>query len=49
MNNIFFKSINEANGLSLVSDLCREIADNMRIESIPANSFQGIAEESVDM
>uniref|UniRef100_A0A674P752 Thyrotropin receptor n=1 Tax=Takifugu rubripes TaxID=31033 RepID=A0A674P752_TAKRU len=34
---------------SLAANIILEIADNMRIESIPANSFQGIAEESVDM
>lgn len=27
----------------------REIADNMKIKTIPANSFQGITEEYVDM
>uniref|UniRef100_A0A665WUR2 G-protein coupled receptors family 1 profile domain-containing protein n=1 Tax=Echeneis naucrates TaxID=173247 RepID=A0A665WUR2_ECHNA len=34
---------------SLAPNLILEIADNMRIDFIPANSFQGIAEDSVDM
>ncbi|XP_039995997.1 LOW QUALITY PROTEIN: lutropin-choriogonadotropic hormone receptor-like [Xiphias gladius] len=34
---------------SLVPNLILEVADNMRIECIPANSFQGITEEYVDM
>ncbi|XP_071337051.1 lutropin-choriogonadotropic hormone receptor-like isoform X2 [Trachinotus anak] len=34
---------------SLAPNLILEMADNMRIDFIPANSFQGIAEEFVDM
>ncbi|KAM9364409.1 lutropin-choriogonadotropic hormone receptor-like [Pholidichthys leucotaenia] len=34
---------------SLAPNLILEIADNMKIDSIPANSFQGITEEYVDM
>ncbi|XP_062285866.1 lutropin-choriogonadotropic hormone receptor-like [Scomber scombrus] len=34
---------------SLVPNIILEMADNMRIDSIPANSFQGITEEYVDM
>lgn len=35
--------------VNVISSACREMADNMRIDFIPANSFQGIAEEFVDM
>ncbi|XP_056250572.1 LOW QUALITY PROTEIN: lutropin-choriogonadotropic hormone receptor-like [Seriola aureovittata] len=34
---------------SLAPNVILEMADNMRIDFIPANSFQGIAEEFVDM
>ncbi|XP_042357785.1 lutropin-choriogonadotropic hormone receptor-like [Plectropomus leopardus] len=34
---------------SLVPNIILEMADNMRIDIIPANSFQGITEEYVDM
>ncbi|XP_053188960.1 lutropin-choriogonadotropic hormone receptor [Scomber japonicus] len=34
---------------SLVPNIILEMADNMRIDTIPANSFQGITEEYVDM
>ncbi|KAM8859092.1 lutropin-choriogonadotropic hormone receptor isoform 2-T2 [Spinachia spinachia] len=34
---------------SLVPNVILEMADNMRIDTIPANSFQGITEEYVDM
>uniref|UniRef100_A0A8C2WPM1 Thyrotropin receptor n=1 Tax=Cyclopterus lumpus TaxID=8103 RepID=A0A8C2WPM1_CYCLU len=34
---------------SLVPNVILEMADNMRIDIIPANSFQGITEKSVDM
>ncbi|XP_041644933.1 LOW QUALITY PROTEIN: lutropin-choriogonadotropic hormone receptor-like [Cheilinus undulatus] len=34
---------------SLVPNIILEMAENMRIEVIPANSFQGITEEYVDM
>ncbi|KAM9345206.1 lutropin-choriogonadotropic hormone receptor-like [Symphorus nematophorus] len=34
---------------SLAANIILEMADNMRIDIIPANSFQGIAEEYVDM
>eukprot|EP00064_Thunnus_orientalis_P007535 superscaffoldBa00000844_g7557 len=34
---------------SLVSDIILEMADNMRIETIPANSFLGMTEEYIDM
>ncbi|XP_054885082.1 lutropin-choriogonadotropic hormone receptor-like [Poeciliopsis prolifica] len=34
---------------TLASDIILEMADNMRIDIIPANSFQGITKEYVDM
>nr|XP_046257337.1 LOW QUALITY PROTEIN: lutropin-choriogonadotropic hormone receptor-like [Scatophagus argus] len=34
---------------SLVPNIILEMTDNMRIDSIPANSFQGITQEYVDM
>lgn len=35
--------------VKVISSVYREMADNMRIDIIPANSFQGITEEYVDM
>ncbi|XP_038136057.1 lutropin-choriogonadotropic hormone receptor-like [Cyprinodon tularosa] len=34
---------------TLASNIILEMADNMRIDIIPANSFQGLTKESVDM
>lgn len=35
--------------MNVNSSVYREMADNMRIDVIPANSFQGITEEYVEM
>lgn len=35
--------------LNVISSTCREMADNMQIDIIPANSFQGISKDYVDM
>lgn len=35
--------------MNIIASIYREMTDNMRISFIPANSFQGMTEEYVDM